>query len=338
MRGILILLFSICTSQVLALWLSPVVVSQSYVTFEGDERWKYWPLLERMNELVLEEAVPAYRPDLDKKVSPAFIDSSRMYRELERRPNPDYTNEFRTYSVERRRAYKDWYNGLFFSIAWSKTGEGTLQGKVIGIGPSYALYQDGYDLGTYGAYGVSIEDIEKHLSQKEIILIKKLVSKNCTRFTGMTRLFAPYKTRSQDSDSLFDVDELKSPSFFRSYRVYYDDSLTKRVQSFKAFETLQLEADTAGMDWNSKYLWAYPKWLFFDHLVFTTDARFSSDAWSIELQWLSVGLSGQDRNKQTKAFYMKPEDLKAHMTTLHWNQLLKDYSEGILLGFERVSR
>lgn len=316
----------------------PFLVSDTYVVFEGDELWKYWPLLERIDHLVHTGVVEAHAAILDEKaLSSAKIDSMRLYREVIPIEDWRYHGEMKDTVVSRYRSIENWYDGLVFTISWIDDGKGRLRGDLMAIGLTHALNIQGYEYGSLPAYFLKL-DLLDQLSPSEQKLLKEALAKNCTHFSSATRLYSKERAFKEHPDSLFDLSLLKTRPFFDRNRLFFDQSLEEPIREFKQFDALLHTTDTLGLKWNTSYLWSYPKWLFFDHLVYNTHAEFVPENWQITLSWHSVGVSGQDRNKHSKSFYMSPETLQKEVSPLTWEQIKEDYLKGVLLGFERPTR
>lgn len=331
-----IVLFSSSYSH--ALRAITIYSSDSYVVLEEDEKWKYWPLLRSIHHLVYSGATVPYGGFPERKeLSLSLIDSMRVHREVVPVQDHKFPGEIKDSLVNNYTPIEDWYDGLVFTTSWRDMGNGKLKGDVVAVGLSYSLSINGYDYGSLSAYFLGMELFDL-LSASEQKLLIELITRNCGYFSSTTRLYSKERALQEHPDSLFDLSLLKTRSFFDRNRLFFDQSLEEPIREFKQFDALLHTTDTLGLKWNTSYLWSYPKWLFFDHLVYRTHAEFLAENWQITLSWHSVGVSGQDRNKHSKSFYMSPETLQKEVSPLTWEQIKKDYLKGVLLGFERPTR
>jgi len=329
-----ILLFCLLSSLNYSFRVSTAGLSESYVVFEGDQKWKYWPLVKKIDNLMRSGVIKAIgSPDQGVELSVAKIDSMRLTREIVSVPDYRYAGEMRDTVVSNYTPIEDWYDGLVYTMAWTEEDNATLRGQVMSIGLTYTLRIDGFDYGSIPAFFTSMDLLEV-LTPSEQSQLSTLMAENCTEFKSATRLYSKESPGSQHPDSMLDLSVFKTKDFFNDHEVFYDPVLKKPITKLEEFTSLVHHTDTIGLNWNSRYLWSYPKWVFTDHLLYSTEAHFEVSSWQVLLSWKGIGLSGLDRNKREECFFMHKETFKNQVPPNIWKQTENDYKDAALRGFE----
>ena len=313
-------------------------VSNTYVSLEGDIKWKYMSLLTKMDQLVYSGKTTVYANlTEDKKARISSIDSGKSYKEIVRVPDPHYSGSFKDTLLRLEKPLEEWCDGVVFTVRWDDTQMDALQGEIVGFGLSYALNIEGQYLGSYPMFYFKMSALQ-HFTEYEKEQLKELLEINCQSFTSITRLYAKIDSKPQHRDSTFNFSSFKTPAFFETNRLYIDKTLETRIAEYNDFERLVKATDTLGLEWDSKYMWRYPRWLFTSHLEYYSETKRSESDWSFTVYWRSIGISSHNRNKSPKTFFMSLKTFRDQIVPMHWAQIKGDYLEAVMLGFEHPIR
>lgn len=323
------------------IWLCPLIlmaqtppVSNTNVPLEGDAKLKYLSLLIKMDRLAYSGKTALYANLTEERAARlGSIDSAKRYREIVQVPDTRYTGNFKDSVLEIEKPLDEWCNGVVFTVEWNNGSIDQLKGEIVGFGLTYGLNIAGQDLGTYPMFYFKMSALE-HFTESEKEQLKELLAINYHSFTSVTRLYAKTDSRPQHPDSMLDFSSFKTRPFFDANKLCFDKGLKKNIEDYFDFERLVRTTDTVGLQWDSKYMWRYPRWLFTSHLEYYTEVQQNDTDWSLTLFWRSIGISSHSRDKNGKTFFMSVEAFRKQVTLGQWEQVEKDYLEAVMLGFE----